>query len=482
MENTAAKNDLVLDVHEVPAKKSQWALLSIQHILAMFVACITVPLIIGTSIPATIISAGIGTLIYIAFTNKKSPVVLSSSFAYLSSMGVAFALDANPNDANVGNYLALAIGMVLVGLIYVIVALVIKKAGTGWLFKLLPTIVVGPVIMVIGLGLAGSAVGNLTVNAAGNYSLIAILCGLVALVVTALTAHYGNKTLSLIPFVIGMAAGYGVALIFTGIGHLANWEEAIIISFDPIVNNFKDISVASFIGYDCFAFLNFNNGTFAWGQMLTIVLAFAPVSLVTICEHIGDHLNLGNVIHKDLLKDPGLSNTLMGDGVATAVSGVLCGCANTTYGENVAVVGVTKVASVPVIITACIATIALGLFTPLMVVVQTIPKCVTGGVSLVLYGFIASSGVKMLINEKIDFGVNRNIFIAAAILVAGIGGLSINFNIAGQGVTITSTAVAMILGIVLNLILKDKKAEETPVETIAAEEAPVEETASAEEN
>ena len=473
MENTTVKNDLVLDVHESPKKKSQWVLLSLQHILAMFVACITVPLIIGTSIPATIISAGVGTLIYILFTQKKSPVVLASSFAYLSSMGVAFGLDANPLDGATGNYLALALGMIIVGLIYVVVALVVKKAGTGWLFKLLPTIVVGPVIMVIGLGLAGSAINNLTgVNTgADNYNLLYILCGLVALFVTAITAHYGKKTLSLIPFVIGMSAGYLTALIITLIGYYAIGSEyAKIIDFSPIINNFKDIGVSSFIGYDCFGFLEWNNGTFEWGQMITIVLAFAPVSLVTICEHIGDHLNLGGVIHKDLLKDPGLDRTLMGDGIATAVSGVLCGCANTTYGENVAVVGVTKVASVSVIITACIATILLGFFTPLMVIVQTIPACVTGGVSLVLYGFIASSGVKMLINEKVDFTKSRNIFIAAAILVAGIGGLSISFKIAGQAVTITSTAVAMILGIVLNIVLKEKKeekAEDTATEEVA---------------
>lgn len=472
MENTTAKNDLVLDVHESPKKKSQWVLLSLQHILAMFVACITVPLIIGTSIPATIISAGIGTLIYILLTQKKSPVVLSSSFAYLSSMGVAYSLGAPASELAFwkdgiysgpnGNYLALAIGMVIVGLIYVVVALIIKKFGTAWLFKLLPTIVVGPVIMVIGLGLAGSAINNLTGASAGTYNLVYILCGLVALFVTAIAAHYGKKTLSLIPFVVGMGAGYAVALLFTGIGYLADWDYAKVINFAPIVNNFTDIKVSSFIGYDCFAFLEWGNGAFEWGQLITILLAFAPVSLVTICEHIGDHLNLGSVIHKDLLKDPGLDRTLMGDGIATAVSGILCGCANTTYGENVAVVGVTKVASVRVIITACFATIALGFFTPLMVVVQTIPACVTGGVSLVLYGFIASSGVKMLIHEKVNFNNARNIFIAAAILVAGIGGLSISFTIAGQAVTVTSTAVAMILGIVLNIVLKDKDANKAP--------------------
>ncbi|MBQ8374542.1 MAG: hypothetical protein IJX98_03075 [Clostridia bacterium] len=480
MENTNPKNDLVLDVHENPPTKGKWAVLSIQHILAMFVACITVPLIVGTSIPATIISAGVGTLIYILFTQKKSPVVLSSSFAYISSMIVAFGLDANPNDANTGNYLALAIGMVLVGLIYVIVALIIKKAGTGWLFKLLPTIVVGPVIMVIGLGLAGSAINNLTgVNvSAANYNLIYIFCGLTAMVVTAITAHYGKGTLSLIPFVIGMLAGYAMSLVWTGIGYAANWDYAKVIDFSPIISNFENFSASSIIGYDCFAFLEWNNGTFEWSQLITIVLAFVPVSFVTICEHIGDHLNLSGIIHRDLLKDPGLSNTLIGDGVATAVSGLLCGCANTTYGENVAVVGVTKVASVNVIVTACFATIVLGLFTPLMTVVQTIPACVTGGVSLILYGFIASSGVKMLINEQIDFGKTRNIFIAAAILVAGIGGLTIQIPAGDQSITITSTAVAMILGIVLNLILKDKDAKKTETGAIAtaAEETPAETT------
>ena len=450
MENTNAKSDLVLDVHEVPAKKSQWAMLSIQHILAMFVACITVPLIIGTSIPATIISAGIGTLIYIFLTKKKSPVVLSSSFAYLSAMGIVFNLGGG------NNYLALAIGMVLVGLVYVAVALVIKKVGTAWLFKLLPTIVVGPVIMVIGLGLSGSAINNLTGAAAGTYNLLYILCGVVALFVTAITSYYGKKTLSLIPFVIGMGAGYVLALLLTLVGYYGfGWEYAKIIDFSPIVNNFTDFKVTSIIGYDCFAFLQWGNGAFEIGQLVTIILAVVPVSFVTICEHIGDHLNLGGVIHKDLLKDPGLDRTLMGDGIATAVSGMLCGCANTTYGENVAVVGVTKVASVRVIITACIATIALGFFTPLMVIVQTIPACVTGGVSLALYGFIASSGVKMLITEKVDFTKSRNIFIAAAILVAGIGGLTIQ--IPSTSIVITSTAVAMVLGIVLNIVLKEKK-------------------------
>lgn len=462
MEN---EKKLVLDVDERPAKKSESIILAVQHILAMFVACITVPLIVGTSIPATIISAGVGTLIYILFTKKKSPVLLASSFAYLTTMGVAFGLNAVKVDGKIvdGNYAALAIGMGVVGLVYVIVALVVKKAGTNWLFKLLPPIVVGPVIMVIGLGLSVSAINNLNGTASGNpldYNLVKILCGLVAMVVTALAATSKKEKLTLIPFVIGMGAGYLTALIFTLVGFYGFDNEYFhIINFAPIVDNFKEVKLSSFIGYDCFAFLNWNNGTFKASQIINIVIMFLPVAFVTICEHIGDHLNLSNIIGKDLINDPGLTRTLLGDGIATAVSGGLCGCANTTYGENVAVVGVTKVASVSVIILASIMTIILGFITPIMTVVQTIPACVTGGVSLILYGFIASSGIKMLINEHIDFGKSRNIIIASAILVVGIGGLAITIPLGGgfEPINITSTAVSLIIGIVLNTILpKDR--------------------------
>lgn len=453
---------MILDVNESPKSKSQLFILSLQHILAMFVACITVPLIVGTPIPATIVSAGIGTLIYIFFTQMKSPVVLSSSFAYLSTMQFAFALGRTEESG--GNYLALALGMLVVGLIYVIVALVIKKTGTNWLFKLLPTIVVGPVIMVIGLGLAGSAVNNLNGTASGDYNLLKILCGLIAMIVTAFASHSKKSNISLIPFVLGMGAGYLAALLLTVFGYyIGNNSYFLIIDFSPIVDCFKEISLKSFISYDSFAFLKFNNGTFHVSQILSIVIAFAPVAFVTICEHIGDHLNLSGILGKDLFTDPGLTRTLLGDGIATAVSGGLSGCANTTYGENVAVVGVTKIASVKVIVVASIMTVILGFIAPVMSLVQTIPACVTGGVSLILYGFIASSGVKMLINDRVDLSSNRNIFIASAILVSGIGGLAITIPL-GEGltpITITSTAVALIIGIVLNLILpKDAPKQE----------------------
>jgi len=444
-------NNLVLDVDQNPSKISHWILFAIQHILAMFVACITVPLLTGLPIDATIVAAGIGTLFYIFTTNKKSPVFLSSSFAYISPMVSALAL----GNAVEKNFLAVIIGMLIVGLVYVIVAVIIKFVGTKWLDKLLPPIVIGPVIMVIGLGLAVSAVNNLqnTAVSADNYNFIFVVCGLCAMFATALSAIYGKNTIKLIPFVIGILVGYGVAVLFTVIGMVGEIDALRVIDFSPIVNNFKEIKFTSFLDLPDFLFLK-DFSAFDISQLPEILLLFAPVALVTICEHIGDHKNLSNIIGKDLLKEPGLTKTLIGDGVATALSGTICGAANTTYGENVAVIGVSKVASVGVIILAAIVTIFLGFVRPLMCVVETIPACITGGVSLILYGFIASSGVKMLIANRIDFGNTKNIFVASVILVAGIGGLKFSFG----SMTITSTAVAMILGILLKLILKDKEA------------------------
>ena len=445
-------NNLVLDVEQNPKKVVHWILFAVQHILAMFVACITVPLLTGLPIDATIVAAGIGTLFYIFTTKKKSPVFLSSSFAYISPMISALAL----GNAVEKNFLAVIIGMAIVGLVYVIIALVIRAVGTDWLDKLLPPIVIGPVIMVIGLGLAGSAINNLanTAVSPANYNIIFVVCGLVAMLVTALSAIYGKNTIKLIPFVMGILAGYGVAAIFTIIGNVADIQLLKVIDFSPVIENFKEIKFTSFLDVPDFIFLK-DFSAFDISQLPEIILLFAPVSLVTVCEHIGDHKNLSNIIGRDLLKEPGLTRTLIGDGVATAISGAVCGAANTTYGENVAVIGVSKIASVGVIILAAIITIFLGFVRPLMCVVETIPACITGGVSLILYGFIASSGVKMLINNKIDFGKTKNIFVASVILVAGIGGL----NITVGSITITSTAVAMILGILLNIILKDKDAD-----------------------
>lgn len=467
------EKQLVLDVEESPKKKSQWFLFAIQHILAMLVACITVPLITGLPIGPTLIAAGVGTLIYIFTTKKKSPVFLSSSFAYLAPMSTALTLGMI--DDGTMNYIAVMLGMVMVGIVYVVIAFVIKKIGTKWLNKLLPPVIIGPIIMVIGLGLASSAISNITSGTAGialyyssenqstlpwMYPFMSIFIALIACFLTAFCATSKRKNITLIPFVIGMIGAYIIACIFTGIGHLAHLDWMKIIDFSVFQKDWSN--VGSWITID-FVFVKSFSQTahFSFETVGQVALLFVPVALVTICEHIGDHKNLGNIIDRDLLdKDPGLTKTLIGDGVATAVSGVLCGAANTTYGENVAVIGVSKIASVSVIILAALMSIILGFFAPLTTLLQTIPSCITGGVSLILYGFIASSGVKMLVKEKVDFGVTRNIVIASVILVAGIGGLALGFGgvLGGYKITISSTAVAMLLGIVMNLVLpKGKK-------------------------
>ena len=516
---------LVLDVEENPSRIRDWILFSIQHILAMLVACITVPLITGLPIAATLIAAGLGTICYILITKQKSPVFLSSSFAYLAPMSSALAIGLI-NNAGGRNYLALILGMIMVGAIYALVALLIKFVGTKWINKLLPPVIVGPVIMVIGLSLAGSAVNNV-VSASGSgssYNLLALLCALVALFATACASHYGKgKMPSLIPFVIGMGSGYVLAVVLSLIGYVWLKNDYFnIVNFTPLVSIFNDFSFASIINYkvfvpnnsESFIFLRFEEiAKFDWAKIGEVALLFIPVSLVTVCEHIGDHENLGNIIGRDLLNDePGMSRTLLGDGIATALSGCVCGAANTTYGENVAVIGTTKIASVKVVLLAALLTVGFGFITPFTALLSTIPACVTGGVSLVLYGFIASSGVKMLIQEKVDFNNTKNIFVASAILIAGIGGLAFKFFptftttteyitmlttevqegalvvatfegglysvvkvvtegvISGYNITITSIAVAMFLGILLNVCLKDSKTTTNSSEKVEIKE------------
>ena len=470
------QNKMIYDVHEFPKKKREALILSIQHILAMFVACVTVPLIVFGSyttasghsyleylLAPTLVSAGIGTIIYLILTKFKSPVFLASSFAYMPAMQTAILygvtlVDGVPEALNLW---ILPIGMAMVGLVYVVVALLVGKFGTAWLNKVLPPVVVGPVIMVIGLGLSGSAVSNLVSAPNGQYNLLAILCGLVAMVVTIVCAHYGKKTVALIPFLIGIAAGYLFAVILTLHGSTdCKNDYCNLVNFEPLINNFKNLTVESFLTYPRFLFLpEVDKIPLTWGTVGQAALLFIPVSLVTMCEHIGDHKNLSGILERDLTQDPGLARTLAGDGIATAVSGVLCGAANTTYGENVAVVGVTKVASTKVILLAAILTILLGFFSPILALVRTIPTSVIGGISLILYGYIASSGIKTLISEKVDMSQTKNIFVSSIILVAGIGGLTLTFVTKSSSISVTSIAVAMIFGIALNLILKEKKVE-----------------------
>lgn len=474
---TIHPNGMLLEVDEAPKKAGKWIILAIQHVLAMFVACVTVPMIVFSGVNVTIggvtqnlasvmiaptlFSAGVGTIFYLFVTKFKSPMFLASSFAYMAAMSEAIKVDAQAGQVNLW---ILPVGMAMVGVVYCLVALLIKLFGVAWLNKLLPPIVVGPVIMVIGLSLAGSAIGNLTGTAAGAYNWCNIISGLVAMVVTAICAHYGKGTISLIPFVLGMLSGYITGVLFTAIGYYGcSSDYCRVVNFDPFINLFSNIRVQSFLDYPKFLFLAAQSGNVvplsgsAVGQA---ALIFIPVSLVTICEHIGDHKNMSGLLQRDLLEEPGLSRTLIGDGVATAISGCLCGAANTTYGENVAVVGVTKIASTKVIFLACIFSMLLGFFSPVMALTQTIPACVTGGVSLILYGFIASSGVKMLIHEKVDMSKTKNIFVSSVILVAGIGGLVFSFGSGEVSMSITSVSVAMILGIIMNAILREKKPQQ----------------------
>ena len=462
--------NLVLDVNESPSKLKDWFLFAIQHVLAMLVACITGPLITGLPIGPTLIAAGVGTLIYVFTTKKKSPVFLSSSFAYLVPMSTALTFGVVTEGTR--NYLAVILGMIMVGIVYVVIALIIRKVGTNWLNKLLPPVVIGPIIMVIGLSLAGSAINNVMGGTFGissypsaevpwQYTLVSIIVALFACVLTAICATSKKKGITLIPFVIGMIGAYLFAVVLTVIGNIAHLEFLKVINFEVFNRDWSSIN--SWITTD-FMFINAikNNAEFNLVTVGQVALLFIPVALVTVCEHIGDHKNLGNIINKDLLnEEPGLTRTLIGDGVATAVSGVICGAANTTYGENVAVIGVSKNASVSVIIVAAIMSIALGFFAPLTLLLQTVPACITGGVSLILYGFIASSGVKMIVKENVDFNVTKNIIVASVILVTGIGGLVLGFGgtSAGYIVSISGTAVAMILGIIINLTIKDHSNE-----------------------
>lgn len=472
--HTIHPNGMLLEVDEAPKKAGKWIILAIQHVLAMFVACVTVPMIVFSGVNVTIggvtqnlasvmiaptlFSAGVGTIFYLFVTKFKSPMFLASSFAYMAAMSEAIKVDAQAGQVNLW---ILPVGMAMVGVVYCLVALLIKLFGVAWLNKLLPPIVVGPVIMVIGLSLAGSAIGNLTGTAAGAYNWCNIISGLVAMVVTAICAHYGKGTISLIPFVLGMLSGYITGVLFTAIGYYGySSDYCRVVNFDPFINLFSNIRVQSFLDYPKFLFLaaqSSNVVPLSGSAVGQAALIFIPVSLVTICEHIGDHKNMSGLLQRDLLEEPGLSRTLIGDGVATAISGCLCGAANTTYGENVAVVGVTRIASTKVIFLACCFSMLLGFFSPVMALTQTIPACVTGGVSLILYGFIASSGVKMLIHEKVDMSKTKNIFVSSVILVAGIGGLVFSFGSGEVSMSITSVSVAMILGIIMNAILREKK-------------------------
>lgn len=486
---------LIYDINDKP-RFGQLLVFALQQVLAILAATIAVPAIIGlpTEIPAAILGAGVGTLVYQWFTKFKSPVFLGSSFAFLSSLSVALAY----------GYCGIILGSVVAGLVYVVIAIVIHFTGTDWVDKLMPPVIIGPTVALIGLSLAGNAMGDIvTANSSKLYAsdnLVALLCGLIAffaIVISSTQKRY--KMARLIPFIIGIAAGYVAAAIFTFIGIVTDSDYLMIINFQPIVDNFVAADgsfkgFSAFIDYPHFAFIeaikelvtgkispevlaaNAGAKLIDLGGVAEVIIAFLPVALVVFAEHIADHKNLSSIIDRDLIKEPGLKRTLLGDGVGSIAGTVLGICPNTTYGESVGCVAITRNASVATITATAIMCILLSFISPLMAILQTIPSCVMGGVCLTLYGFIAVSGLKMF--KDLDLNQNKNLFVVASILISGIGGLAIKipYAIAKTGeitntIQITSIATALIIGIVTNAVLTKVEKSKLGVDPEAKEEA-----------
>lgn len=433
---------------------------AVQQLLAIMAATLVVPVIVNSgagltgpdamSTAAALFGAGVGTLVYVLFTKRRSPVFLGSSFAFIGSMSAAFAGAAS---VAVG-YLGLIIGAVFAGLVYVAIAAVVKLVGVKWLNKLMPAVVVGPTVSIIGLSLAGNAVGDLQKANAGGSVYIAILCGLAALIVTMVCSTYGGKTARLIPFIIGILSGYALAAIFTGVGFATGCDALKITDFSPLTGLVSEgVNLSTFFTLPDFTFFTALGGFSGIDAAYigTLAVAYVPVAFVVFAEHIADHKNISSIIEKDLLEDPGLSRTLLGDGVGSMVGAFFGGCPNTTYGESIACVAITRNASVYTIIAAAVGAIIISFVSPFVAFVNSIPSCVMGGVCMALYGFIAVSGLKMV--QTVDLNENRNLFVVSAILIAGIGGLTISF---GE-ITITNVAVALILGIIVNAVLSGKE-------------------------
>ena len=522
-----------------------------QQLLAILAATIAVPMITNgnaglkgddaMSVGAALFGAGVGTLVYVLFTRAKSPVFLGSSFAFLGSMAAAFL---GASSVALG-YMGLLIGALFAGIVYVVIAIIVKFAGVDWIDKLMPAVVIGPTVAIIGLSLAGNAIGDLqTTNAVkeydaaqyqiveisedykinevknkdgetetfyvfseasedekttvtqffavdknadltapvpadqvyddltvsknddGTYSVtsvpgstnLAILCGLITFLVVTLCSVYGKKMAKLIPFIIGIVAGFGVAAIFTLIGNAAGIDALKIADFSKITGLWGDgVGLSTFISIPNFTFLKAFGafGELDGAYIGSIALAYIPVAFVVFAEHLADHKNISSIIETDLLKDPGLHNTLLGDGVGSMAGAFFGGCPNTTYGESIGCVAITGNASVITIICTAVLAILISFVTPIITFLSSIPSCVMGGVCMSLYGFIAVSGLKMV--QKVDLEDNRNLFTVSAILIAGIGGLALHFG----KITITDVACALILGIIVNLVLSCGKKKET---------------------
>ena len=423
------RKKLLYDTHEKPPF-GQLIILALQHVFAMFGATILMPILVNQAAGAEVISistallaSGVGTLLYILCTKGKSPVYLGSSFAFITPVVLAYSK---------GGISAFTSGIISVGLIYIIFALIIKKCGKEWIDKLLPPVVVGPMIIIIGLSLAPNAIKQMGLTSE-IIEWKTILVALISFFTTVIVAIYAKGFLKVIPFLTGIIVGYYFAVCL----HIVDFggiKDAEVLSLPHILVPFKDYSF-SFVG----------------------VLTLAPLALVSIAEHIGDHMALSSIIGKNLIKDPGLDKTLMGDGLATTCAGLIGGPANTTYGENTSVVGMSRVASVWVIGTAAVISIILSCFGIVAAAFGTIPDPVLGGVSMILYGFISVNGLKVLIENQVDYNNLKNVIITSTMLILGLGGAIITFTSGDLSISITGMSLAAIVGVLLNLLLNPGK-------------------------
>ena len=454
---------LIYDINDKPSVK-QNLMFALQEMIAIMAATLLVPILmtqygLPSDPAAALFGAGLGTLVYIFFTKRRSPVFLGSSFAFLGAYSTTIA-------AGYG-YLGIIVGVGIAAAVYVIFALIIKAVGSDWVNKLLPAAIAGPIVSLIGLSLSSTATSWMSTNGGSEYSLVTIAIGLITFFAIVWASIKGSKTMQLFPFVVGIAIGYVVALAVTLIGNVTGNQALQVLDFSVFTYTFVPFRLTSLIDYPKIFLIRAieTQGQYEaidFAAFINLLLVFAPLSVVLLCEHIGDHKNVSNIINKDLITDPGLDKTLLGDGVGSFVGTVFGCCANTTYGESVACVAITGNASVSTLFYTAFGCILLSFFTPFITLINSIPKCVMGGACVALYGFIAASGLQLL--SKVDLSDNRNLYPVAAIFVCGIGGLVLDFGYnpatGGALISITSLAVAMIVGIITRRICGPGKEKE----------------------
>ena len=443
--------DLIYGIKDKP-RFGKIVLFALQQLLAIMAATIAVPAIIGHGLTASaaLFGAGVGTIVYLLFTKSSSPVFLGSSFAFIGSMFSAFAGAATLGLSEQAGYWGLIIGALMAGLVYVIIAIIVKFCGVEWINKLMPPVIIGPTVAIIGLSLSGNAIGDLMKSSVeGGSTYVALICGLFTLAITMLFSTYGKKVGRLIPFILGILAGYLLATLFAIIGNLIDNPALIVINYGAV----KALDFSKFSGYFSLPKFTFLLGgteglkAVSGKYILTLFTAYVPVAFVVFAEHLADHKNLSAIVGTDLLKEPGLTRTLLGDGVGTMVSTFFGGCPNTTYGESIGCVAITRNASTISIWGCAIICIIFSMISPLVAFLETIPNCVMGGVCVALYGFIAVSGFKMF--QSVDLNKNKNLFVASVIFITGVGGMVVSFG----AVEIRTVACALILGILTNLML-----------------------------